>query len=52
MIVAIEFLSLKPKDHFGAFTNVRASIGLIFVDYTEIYLLYDNSGMNLILSPL
>jgi len=32
IIDAIEFLSLKPKGHFDAFTSVRASIALIFVD--------------------
>jgi len=33
MIDAIEFLSfLKPKDPFGSFTSVQASITLIFVD--------------------
>jgi len=33
VIDAIEFvLLLKPKDNFGAFTSVHASIALIFVD--------------------
>jgi len=33
MIDATESLFfLKPKDHFGAFTSVHASIALIFVD--------------------
>lgn len=32
IVDAVEFLSLKPKDHFGAFISVHASIALIFVD--------------------